>query len=257
VRLVAWNLLHGLDLTTGRVDLGAVAAALAVLDVDVVAVQEVDRELPRSGRSDQVGELARRLGWHGVFAPALLGDPERRWVPVPADGRDIGGPAYGIGLLSRWPLSRPVRVALPGGGPVERSCGCPPVPRWSDREPRVALRATVPAGHREVVVTTTHLSFVPWRALRQLRRALGLARADTGPAVLLGDLNLPLRTLRLALAGTGWSAARAGPSFPARRPRTQIDHVLVRGVRAAHPRVGPRGPSDHLPVHARLVAVPS
>jgi len=59
---------------------------IAALDVDLVAVQEVDRELDRSGRRDQVGELARRLGWHSVFVPSLLGDPRGSWTDVPATG---------------------------------------------------------------------------------------------------------------------------------------------------------------------------
>ena len=70
MRVATWNLLHGIDVRTRRVDIGVVADGIAALDADVVAVQEVDRELIRSGGIDQVGALADKLGWHGVFAPA-------------------------------------------------------------------------------------------------------------------------------------------------------------------------------------------
>ena len=78
LRIATYNLLHGLDLRTGRIDLDAAAEAIAALEADVVAVQEVDRGLVRSGECDQVAELAARLGRTGIFAPALLGDPTLR-----------------------------------------------------------------------------------------------------------------------------------------------------------------------------------
>jgi endonuclease/exonuclease/phosphatase family metal-dependent hydrolase len=254
MRVATWNLLHGLDVRSGRVDLGAVADGIAALDADVVAVQEVDRGLSRSGGDDEVAVLADKLGWTGAFAPALLGEPVRSWDALPDDSPDPGGPAYGIGLLSPHPLHDVRRLALPGGAAHRRTPGGVERPPGWDREPRVALRARVelPDG-RDVVVASTHLTYVVWRSLRQLRRALSWTAALGRPAVLLGDLNLPHRALRVALAGTGWAAAApAGPTFPAWRPRMQLDHVLARGARLSDVRVAARGPSDHLSVNARV-----
>jgi endonuclease/exonuclease/phosphatase family metal-dependent hydrolase len=251
LRVATWNVLHGLDVRTGRVDLDAVAATLAALEVDLVAVQEVDRELDRTGGVDQVGELAARLGWHGLFAPALLGDPGRAWRGVGA--ADPGGPAYGIGLLSRVTLRSAVRVALPGGGAGERPPGSSAaLPLW-DREPRAALRVTVVVGDAEVALTTTHLTYLPLRAVRQLRAALALAGAGGGPAVLLGDLNLPHHAVGRLLGGTGFRATPTEPTFPAWQPGMQLDHLLARGATLHDVRVAPRGPSDHLPVIATVI----
>jgi endonuclease/exonuclease/phosphatase family metal-dependent hydrolase len=238
VRYAAWNVQSGFDAAAGRIDLDGVAAAVRALDVDVVAVQEVDRGLPRSGGVDQVAELAARLGWHGAFAPALLGDPLTRWVPVPAE--DPGGPAYGVGLLARVPLHDVRRCALPGGGPGRRSPDAQG-PGW-DGEPRVALSAVPEGGPR---VTTTHLSYLPWRALRQLHVVLGFA----GDGVVLGDLNLPPAVLGVVVAGTGWTVHPTGPTFPAHDPRLQLDHVLTRGL-ALQVSAGPALTSDHRPVVA-------
>ena len=105
MRVATFNLLHGLDVRSRQIDLDAAAEAIDKLDADVVAVQEVDRGLGRSGELDQVAELAARLGRTGVFAPALLGDPTLRWIRGPGADPDPGGPAYGIGLLSRLPLT--------------------------------------------------------------------------------------------------------------------------------------------------------
>ena len=206
---------------------------IAALDVDLVAVQEVDRELDRSGRRDQVGELARRLGWHSVFVPSLLGDPRLRpsapWPRPASRQRNAPHP------LQRSPPEQPdaVRRAarVAGGGDVGPAA------------PRVALLATT----GDVRVTATHLSTLPWRSARQLRCVLGLGCG--GQNVVLGDLNLPL-ALVTAVAD-GWTAAVAGPTFPACRPWMQLDHVLVRGGGIASVRLGP-GPSDHHAVRATV-----
>lgn len=258
LRVASCNLLHGLDLRTGTVDLDAAAAAVAALGADVVAVQEVDRCLVRSAGHDQVAGLAARLGVVGVFAPALLGDPTRSWVRGPGADPDPGGPAYGIGLLSSLPLDDVTVTALPGGGPG-RAWPRRPDSRWPpvrDGEPRAALRATVRAPWGPVAVTTAHLSFLPWRARRQLVAAAAFARG--GPAgtsaVLLGDLNLRPPVVDRLLREQGWRTAPAGPTFPSWRPAVQLDHVAVHGGLVLDgARVGPAGPSDHRPLSATVL----
>jgi endonuclease/exonuclease/phosphatase family metal-dependent hydrolase len=104
------------------------------------------------------------------------------------------------------------------------------------------------------VVAATHLSYLAWRGAGQLRRAADWVAAQGEPAVLLGDLNLPHRALRPTLSGTGWIPADpAGATYPAWRPRVQLDHVLVRGARVRCARVLPRATSDHLPVTAEVI----
>jgi len=256
MRVATWNLLHGLDVRTGRIDLEAVSAGIKALDADVVALQEVDREQSRTGGVDEVDWLVQRLGYHGVFAPALLGNPQRRWVPGPGAGPDPGGPAYGVGLLSRVPLQDVERRVLPGGGAGERRPeDVGRVVPSMDHEPRVLLQGRVPSGAGpDLVVATAHLSFLPWIGARQVRVAAAMARglAGAGPAVLMGDLNLPLRMLRVAMLGTGWQIHGVGSTYPSWRPTMQLDHVLGHGVRLTDVEAGARGPSDHLPVGATV-----
>jgi endonuclease/exonuclease/phosphatase family metal-dependent hydrolase len=257
LRIATYNLLHGLDIRAGRVDLDAAAEAIATLEADVVAVQEVDRALTRSGERDQVAELAAKLGYSGVFAPALLGSPELRWERGPGADPDPGGPAYGIGLLSTLPLTAVAISALPGGGPGRKrprrpDARHPPIP-YRDGEPRAALRVTAATPWGPVGVTTSHLSFVPWRGRRQLGALAAFAAGGPPAAVLLGDLNLPPRVVEAALRRRGWRTAPAGPTFPSWKPLTQLDHLLVRGDLALDDvTTGPAGPSDHLPLAATV-----
>lgn len=246
LRIASYNLLHGMHLAKrGAIDLPAVAAILSQIDADVVALQEVDRDQARSGHADQTAELARLLGMHGVFCPALRGSPDRSWTPA---GTGTDGPAYGVGLLSRLPVSDVRRVALPGGGAGRRGPNSSlRNPGW-DREPRVALSARV-AAPEPVEVIVTHLSYLPWRAVRQLRTAL--AAATTSPAVLVGDLNLPAVAVR---ALVGWRHAGGGPTYPAWQPRLQMHHVLLRGqVSVRSIAVHGTSTSDHRPLVADLL----
>jgi endonuclease/exonuclease/phosphatase family metal-dependent hydrolase len=242
LRLASYNLLHGRDLRQrGTVDLAAAAAVIAELDADVVALQEVDRLQQRSGGNDQIDELAGALGMSGVFCPALRGSPDLSWIPA---HDDAGGPAYGVGLLTRLELTNADRIALPGGGAGARSSSASlRNPGW-DREPRVALSVRVRSHGWELPITVTHLSYMPWRALRQLRAAAGVA---TSPRVLVGDLNLPAWTVRAALPG--WHHAGGAATFPAWRPRLQMHHVLIDGVvEVARAVAHPRTTSDHRPL---------
>jgi endonuclease/exonuclease/phosphatase family metal-dependent hydrolase len=226
VRLVTCNIWSGRG-ADGLVDPERLGRVLAGLDADVLALQEVDRDQDRSGGADLAAVVAQACGaLHHRFAPALLGVPDGRWS-VPHDGVDPGGPAYGVALVSRYPVTGwSVLPVPPLAGRVPYRW---PGDRWPSTvrdEPRIALRATVATPFGAVTVVTTHLSFLPVSRTRQLRR-LARALPREGPLVLLGDLNLGLRA---AARATGLAAEPVGPTFPADSPVRQIDHLLRRGL---------------------------
>jgi endonuclease/exonuclease/phosphatase family metal-dependent hydrolase len=130
--------------------------------------------------------------------------------------------AYGIGLVSRLPVRAWHVLPLPAA-PLARL----PVRAggrlvWFTDEPRVALAAELDA----LTVVATHLSFVPGWNLRQLRAVTRWAATLPGPHVLLGDLNAGPRLV----GSVGWDVLARAATFPAGRPRRQIDHVLGHGV---------------------------
>jgi endonuclease/exonuclease/phosphatase family metal-dependent hydrolase len=244
LRLATYNVLSGrvpgADPDRG-VDVGALARAVSALGADVVALQEVDSLQARSGMRDQVADLLAALSgggeeWVGQFLPTLLGTPAltRSWTPATsAVGAVLDRPAYGVALLTRLPVRSwhslrwasawgrmPMLVPTPRGRVV---------PLLVPDEPRAALAAVVETELGPMTVVGTHLSFLPPRAVSQLRSATRWAGQLPGPRVLLGDLNLPGGAPARI---TGWRRLGSAATFPADRPRVQLDHALADGLDA-------------------------
>ncbi|MDQ4098259.1 MAG: endonuclease/exonuclease/phosphatase family protein [Actinomycetota bacterium] len=241
-RLATFNILHGRSPADGSVSTSRLVEACASLDADLLCLQEVDRNQPRSGSVDQTAAVAEAMGaaaWR--FEPALIGEPGATWKAATDDAAtaDSEEPAYGIGLVSRLPVAAWHVIRLPAA-PVRSPVAVPGAGWRATRfillpdEPRVAMAAELAAGVRgpnatsDLVVATTHLSFVPGYNLLQVRRLTArLARLAAGrPTILLGDLNVPGPFPGWA---SGWRALTAAKTFPADRPTFQVDHVLGHG----------------------------
>ncbi len=227
MRLATFNLLHGRSLTDGLVDPDRLTAAVAALDADVLALQEVDRDQGRSGNLDQTAVAARALGAsEHRFAAAVVGTPGERFRPLTHDDDGHGEPCYGVGLVSRYPVTS-WQVTRLKPAPV-RSPVYVPGPRGGlillRDEPRVVLAAVLDTPRGPITVAATHLSFVPGWNAHQLRRTVRALRTLPAPRILLGDLNLPAGPARLL---TGWRALGRRPTYPAGQPRVQLDHVLA------------------------------
>ena len=250
MRIATYNLLHGLSLRTGRATEADLREAVADLGADVVGLQEVDHAQQRSAGIDQTAVVADQLAaayWR--FVPAVVGTPGsvRTWT-VETDGEPMPGVAsYGVGLVSRHPVRRwqVLRFpAAPGRIPLLVPGDRPRLARTRD-EPRVAVAAVLEAPFGPITVINAHLSFVPGFNIGQLRRLARWAIDLPGPHLLMGDFNLPGRLPGLV---TGWTQLARVATYPAPRPRVQLDHVLGHGVgleavRAVSTRH--RGISDH------------
>lgn len=218
---------------------------VAGLDVDVLAMQEVDRDQPRSGGADLARVAADAMAAeHVVFAPTLFGTPGGEWVDAAAGERP--GPAYGCALVSRVPLRDVTTIRIPAA-PIA-------LPLWVPgsgvvvvrEEPRVAITARVTIDGADLTVVATHLPFVPGWKHWQLARLTRQLAGSPDPLVLLGDLNVGRAAERI----TGYRDLADLPTFPAASPRLRLDHVMLRGdlagaARAATPE---QSVSDHSPL---------
>jgi endonuclease/exonuclease/phosphatase family metal-dependent hydrolase len=209
------------------VDLDRLAHAIRALNADILALQEVDRDQPRSHLADLTAVAAEAMGAVAHrFAAALSGTPGATWMAATED--DLPGVAsYGIALLSRYPADSWQVLRLPRiPTPVPLYLRTPRKMIIVKEEPRAAVigRLHTPAGW--IVVANTHLSYVPGWGRRQLRRIRqDLAPLDE-PVILMGDLNMADgRPAKI----TGYRALARHFTFPVDKPDRQLDHILVRG----------------------------
>ena len=115
---------------------------------------------------------------------------------------------------------------------------------------------------RLVGVVSCHLSLDAARRRVEVARVVDVARRMRGPVVVAGDLNEPPggpAWAALRAAGFVDEAGRSWRTFPADRPRTRLDALLVRGdarvLSHGDPGVDPdllARASDHRPVLAEI-----
>lgn len=214
--VATFNIHHGRG-RDGKVDLDRTAAVISDMAPDLIALQELDVELDRSGRIDQPLSLGAAIGMEVHFFPTLT----------------VGEGQYGIGLAAG----------------DELWCNFEELPRIGDDERRIAVIAR----WRDMNVVTAHLSRVPRARALQTQALAKIAGELDGPTIVLGDLNQPARDL-MPLAKLGFRRAR--PLIPLRwwlRPHPRVDHILLRPpLVARRARLVPTRWSDHSAVIAEI-----
>jgi endonuclease/exonuclease/phosphatase family metal-dependent hydrolase len=211
-----------------------VVDALVGFEADVLVLPESFRPdsgpgmldaLASAGYQVETVPIMRHELWHSSTSG-------RGWRPSPG--------IWCLAIASRLPVLE--RRELPMGKVFHDSAG-----------PRSALQVDVDVDGRRLHVVGLHVSsklyfggpFVHLRALRPL------LPQGPDPAVIAGDFNLwgpgVVSILR------GWRRTVRGTTYPAHRPHSQIDHILVnRAVECLDAEVLPPYGSDHLAVRARL-----
>jgi endonuclease/exonuclease/phosphatase family metal-dependent hydrolase len=158
---------------------------------------------------DQLAELARLTGMHGVFGKA----------------RDYDGGEYGQAILSRQPIEK-----------LEVHKLTAPGEQLAPTDERIALLATIkqPRPLPDLVFVGTHLHHVSdaFRVSEAtvLNGLLADAVTKREPAVMvLGDFNAKPDSKVITAMRETWDdpTADAGMTFPADKPDRKIDYVLL------------------------------
>src|SRR3954454_10979187 len=112
MRMATFNILHAHKVDDG-VDIDRFRQVIADLDVDLLALQEVDYDQPRSGMADLTAVAADAMqATSHRFGGAIPGTT--RAPSSPPTGRESPGTAgYGVALLSRHPATSWQVVRLP------------------------------------------------------------------------------------------------------------------------------------------------
>ncbi|MDO4887628.1 MAG: endonuclease/exonuclease/phosphatase family protein [Actinomycetaceae bacterium] len=211
--------------------LASSAAKVAQTAPDILAMQEV-RETPQRSMIEAFAAQCNMP--HTRFAAA-----RRAHSQLLMRVRGQASIGYGIALLSRHPIEAAKTLRLPSWkNPFRRD------PKrqkgiagfyFRTEEQRMAILALVRTPE-PIVVASAHLTARREQNLEQLEYLERKMRAfaskhgvPDAPLLLLGDLNLKLDSVRQA---TGLDVLAEALTFPESKPRTQIDHVLGRGLRS-------------------------
>lgn len=228
-RIASYNIHHGRGMDD-RVDLERIAGVLRGLDADIIALQEVDERVARSGHVDQARRLGELLGMHHAFGSFM----------------DYQGGRYGMAILSRCALRR-----------IE------PLPLTEGNEPRIALVVEIMQPDNVVLtVINVHFDWVRDDGFRftQAREVAQFLDGLGGPFILAGDFNdVPgSRTLRL-FQDRAREAVKPPDrqfTFSSTEPQKEIDFVFAAPAAAWSVEsvnvVSEYMASDHLPVIAVL-----
>ena len=226
---MTYNIHHG-EGTDGKVDLERIARLIKDNKVDLVALQEVDRNTQRTGRRDFPAELSALTGMSNVFGKNI----------------DLQGGEYGNAILSRYPIAAVTNYHLPKVVPGEQ---------------RGMLSVMIPTPMGHVQFNAVHLDHrrPEEDRLASIQAIQENLRNKKGITIVAGDFNAtPQReTYKRMLVGgfmDVWERVGTGDGFtiPSEKPQSRIDYVFYRGVAAQNARVLISEASDHLPLIAEF-----
>lgn len=213
--------------TDGRFDPGRIAAVIAEIDPDLIALQEADERTGHKRGLLDLEALQRRTD----LVP----------VHTPENRRSHGW--HGNLILARSGIVQEVRnVRLPGF------------------EPRGAVIVDLDLKGAAMRVIAAHFGLLRHSRSRQADALLEATQSVLRPTILLGDLNewrVRNRSSLLSLLPHFGPIHAALPSFPSRFPLLALDRILARPANLisrieVHQTPLSRVASDHLPLKARL-----
>jgi endonuclease/exonuclease/phosphatase family metal-dependent hydrolase len=230
LRVVTYNIhrCRGLD---GRTRPQRIAAVLATIDADIIALQEVIGASPL--KPGQAAEIGAALGMGWVMAPT----------------RHLWSHQFGNVVLSRFPIVHQVRYNL----------------SWKTCEARGCMRVDLDLDGGVLHFFNVHFGTAILERRIQAERLAGIVsdRRVTGPKIVLGDFNEWTRgpasaLLSERLQGIDLAAhLRRRRTYPGIFPMVHLDHIYYQGdvevekvelVRTRRALIA----SDHLPLVATL-----
>lgn len=230
MRLLSYNIHKGIGGRDRRYRLDRIIAVIEAEQPDIICLQEVDRNVPRSRHHNQPQLLIERLA------------PAAHLFQLNVHLHQGG---YGNLLLSRWPMAAHHQISL----------------TLRKRKARGAQIAVIETPGGQVQIVNWHLGLGErerhWQVRRLLEHHLFCA-AKSVPTLITGDFNDWRNTLGNGPFAVHGFRQITSPisrfrSFPAYMPLGSLDKAYLRGaLDIIHVRIGKHRPahdaSDHLPL---------
>jgi endonuclease/exonuclease/phosphatase family metal-dependent hydrolase len=229
MRIVTYNIhkARGMD---GRTSIKRVAAVLAGLKADIIALQEVFSA--SEAQEGQVQALATELEMETAFGGT----------------RHHRGRPYGNAILTRWPIINSCEMDI----------------SWARRERRGCIRADLKTPQGTLHVFNIHMGTSYFERRHQVRSLLSSKQIHediSGPRVLVGDFNEWIKGLTTRMLSEKFESlnlelhVRKRRSYPGLLPLFHLDHVYFEQplvidkaelIRTRQSKIA----SDHLPLVA-------
>lgn len=235
LRILCYNIHYGQG-NDGEYDVERLAKAIKRTKPDLVALQEVDVGVKRSGRVHEAQRLAELTGMAVRFGPT----------------QHYEGGLFGNAVLTRLPILNVVIQPLPYTESTKEKV----------TYPRGAIAVTVrgPNGKPLRFISTHFQHNVPADRVAEAKAVnKHFATNNEIPTILAGDMNAKPDSEPIKILLEQWTNAideAAAPSAPATKPRYRIDYIfyrpasrfqMVKSEVIAEPMA-----SDHLPVFSIL-----
>lgn len=205
LRVLSYNIHHGAGMDR-VIDLERIARTILSMSPDVVSLQEVDNNVRRSKRVDQTKELAELTGMTPVFGPSI----------------PLGRGQYGNAVLTKLTVKQSEIIPLPGK--ELRSALCVTL-GWSE-EPSPG----------DLIFIATHFDLNKTARIASIPLIEKYVDSTRDfPAILAGDLNATPQSQTMLDLEKNWKTTTNSKglfTFPAKKPTSQIDHILYRPSQA-------------------------
>jgi endonuclease/exonuclease/phosphatase family metal-dependent hydrolase len=207
LRVLSYNIHYGLG-TDGKYDLERLATVINAAKPDLVALQEVDVGVKRSGRVHQARRLAELTGMAVRFGPT----------------QHYEGGLFGNAVLTRLPILDVVIHPLPYTESTPQRV----------TYPRGAIAVTVrgPGGNPLRFVSTHFQHNVPEDRIAEAKAINKLFVQDVQlPTILAGDMNAKPGAEPIQVLLRNWTNASDEPpsaTAPSVNPTSRIDYVFYR-----------------------------
>jgi endonuclease/exonuclease/phosphatase family metal-dependent hydrolase len=202
LRILTYNIHHGAG-TDGVLDLNRIASVISAADPDIVALQEVDNDVPRTNNVNEVARLGELTGMQSYFAKA----------------RNLDGGSYGNGVLLRDGISivTSQNFALPNPDLTE---------------PRVLAQLGLSLDSNPTTAEfnffATHLAHDSPAGRQQSATFInGLVSSSTVPSILAGDMNFNPGSTAFNIVDNEWIDA-TNLTNSGKNRANQIDYVFYR-----------------------------
>jgi endonuclease/exonuclease/phosphatase family metal-dependent hydrolase len=232
LKVATFNIHHGQG-TDGYLNLMRIAEVIRALDVDIIGLQEVDKNWGnRSQGQNQLAFLSGILDMEAHFGPALSRKGEQ------------GYGYYGNGVLSKHPIIKARNHHLK---------------RLDGSEDRAFIETLIRVGDKKMVFITVHLGLSEWERHMHLNQLLERVDESDCPVVVVGDFNSPSDSELIEMMGRRMTDAFAvagrgeGVSFVNSVSSVRIDYIWVsKDFEVLESRTFATIASDHYPVTATL-----